>query len=368
MSILAVDIGRGTQDILVWEAGIEPENAVQLILPSRTVLLAERINWAARHGHRVVLHGVTMGGGPITRSARHFIAAGGELLATPDAAATFSDDPDELREMGVVMVDPEDVPRLAATAGALALETADVDLPGLRRALDALGLRLDPDGVAVAVQDHGAAPPGMSDRRFRFDYLSERLAAEPRLSAQGYLRDHLPGRFTRMAGVFSSLPGVKRAMTMDTGFAALLGIPADTAIPPGAPLLAVNAGNGHTLAALLEGERVRSLVEHHSRLLDPAALGSLLEDLAEGTVNDAAVFEAGGHGAWKDHGTFPGPVGIPRSITGPQRRRFTRTDPGLTQAAPYGSMMLTGCFGLLVAFARLFPEAELAPFAPRVTR
>jgi uncharacterized protein (DUF1786 family) len=363
MSILAVDIGRGTQDILVWDPGVEPENAIQIILPSRTTLLAGSIDEAARLGRRVVLHGVTMGGGPITRSARRFIAAGGELLATPPAAATFSDDPDELREMGVTLIATEDAARLAAAPGALGLATADVDLPGLRQGLEALGRPLDLDGAAIAVQDHGAAPPGMSDRRFRFEYLRERLAGEPRLTAQGHTRASLPARFTRMRGVFASLEGIPRVMAMDTGFAALLGTLADTPAVRHGHRLAVNAGNGHTLAALLEGERVRSLVEHHSRLLDPAALGSLLEDLADGTVSDSAVFEAGGHGAWKDDDPFPGPAGIRRSITGPQRRRFTGADPELEQAAPFGSMMLTGCFGLLAAFARLFPGTGAEAFS-----
>jgi len=44
--ILAIDVGTGTQDILVLEAGSLIENAVQLIMPSPTALLAERVKQA----------------------------------------------------------------------------------------------------------------------------------------------------------------------------------------------------------------------------------------------------------------------------------------------------------------------------------
>ena len=44
--ILAIDVGTGTQDVLVFEAGTLVENAVQLIMPSPTALIAERVKQA----------------------------------------------------------------------------------------------------------------------------------------------------------------------------------------------------------------------------------------------------------------------------------------------------------------------------------
>jgi len=40
--ILAIDVGAGTQDILIWEAGQPMENNVKLVLPSWTTVLAVR--------------------------------------------------------------------------------------------------------------------------------------------------------------------------------------------------------------------------------------------------------------------------------------------------------------------------------------
>ena len=52
----------------------------------------------------------------------------------------------------------------------------DFDLPAISRALAEFDVSLsDLDGAAVAVFDHGAAPPGYSDRQLRFDNLAERL-------------------------------------------------------------------------------------------------------------------------------------------------------------------------------------------------
>ncbi len=40
--ILAIDIGGGTQDILLYEEGKPIENCVQMILPSPTQLVAQK--------------------------------------------------------------------------------------------------------------------------------------------------------------------------------------------------------------------------------------------------------------------------------------------------------------------------------------
>jgi uncharacterized protein (DUF1786 family) len=64
MQILAVDIGTGTQDVLLFDTDQEPENALKMVMPSPTVLLARAIRDATRAGADLLLTGVTMGGGP----------------------------------------------------------------------------------------------------------------------------------------------------------------------------------------------------------------------------------------------------------------------------------------------------------------
>jgi len=76
MRILAVDVGTGTQDVLLFDTTREPENALKMVMPSPTQLLAERIREATRAGEDLLLTGVTMGGGPCAWAADEHIKAG----------------------------------------------------------------------------------------------------------------------------------------------------------------------------------------------------------------------------------------------------------------------------------------------------
>jgi len=63
-NILAIDVGGGTQDILIYEEGKPMENCVQLILPSSTQIVAQKISKATARGKNIFLTGNTMGADP----------------------------------------------------------------------------------------------------------------------------------------------------------------------------------------------------------------------------------------------------------------------------------------------------------------
>src|SRR6266571_8269807 len=90
--ILAVDVGTGTQDILLFESGKTIENCFKLVMPSPTVIIAERIKKATERGQPIVLTGVTMGGGPCHWAARDHALAGYRVAVTAGAGQTFDDD------------------------------------------------------------------------------------------------------------------------------------------------------------------------------------------------------------------------------------------------------------------------------------
>ncbi len=75
-SILALDIGSGTQDVLLWQAGEVTENCLQMVLPSPTVSLARRVRGATSQGLPIHLRGHLMGGGPVAWAIRDHAAAG----------------------------------------------------------------------------------------------------------------------------------------------------------------------------------------------------------------------------------------------------------------------------------------------------
>ena len=64
MRILAVDIGTGTQDILLFDTRYSVENGLKLVMPSPTLRLSREVEAATRRGDSLLLTGVTMGGGP----------------------------------------------------------------------------------------------------------------------------------------------------------------------------------------------------------------------------------------------------------------------------------------------------------------
>src|SRR6202022_3775867 len=257
--ILTIDVGTGTQDILVLEAGSVIENSVQLIMPSPTALLAERVKQATQDRVDLALTGVTMGGGPGHWAVEAHLKAGLKVYATADAARTFDDDLERVAAMGIRIVDSP-----AATNGARQLELRDCYLTELMEALRAFGVSTVFDAIAVAVFDHGAAPPAVSDRRFRFDYLREQVERATRLGGFGFLAAEIPARMTRMQAVAHGGPGQEPLFLMDTGPAAILGALDDAVVAASDPVVVLNVGNFHTIAALLEGRRIRGLFEHHT--------------------------------------------------------------------------------------------------------
>src|ERR1700694_2790501 len=345
--ILAIDVGTGTQDILILEAGGVIENAVQLIMPSPTALLAEQVKQATQDRVDLFLTGVTMGGGPDHWAVEAHLKAGLKVYATPDAARTFDDDLDRVASMGVRIVESS-----AAANGARRLELRDFYMAELMEALRAFGVSTVFDAIAGAVFDHGAAPPGVSDRRFRFDYLREQVERGIGLEGFGFLAAEIPARMTRMQAVASNWTGPEPLFLMDTGPAAILGALDDAVV-------VLNVGNFHTIAALLQERRIAGLFEHHTGELTRPKLEQYLEALATGSLSNDQVFDDMGHGALELGVSASPPQRL--AVTGPRRGLLdgSRLSPHL--AVPHGDMMLAGCFGLLRALA-----ARLPAFAPVV--
>lgn len=334
--VLAIDIGTGTQDILLYDRSREPENSIQLVVPSPTRLLADRITRLTAAGHDLVLGGVTMGGGPLTRAVAGHMERGLKVYATPAAALSLGDDLESVQGRGVELVGTiEDAPR-----DAVGIRLGDVDLETLASALAPFDVAL-PAQVAVAVFDHGYAP-AESNRKFRFERWRRFVARGGELPELVYRQ--LPDELTRMRAVQESVPG---AVVMDTAVAAVWGGLMDpvAAARREEGVLALNLGNGHTVALLIKGSRVWGVFEHHTGRLDGPGLAEFLQQFRAGTLEDRAVYEDGGHGCvmhpdYRELAPF-----LFTAVTGP-RRQLVRGS-GFYEAAPFGDMMMAGPFGLL---------------------
>ena len=60
MKILAMDIGHGTQDILLYDTSIRNvENCTKMVLPSPCKIFAKKIRTATAEGHDIFVRGDT---------------------------------------------------------------------------------------------------------------------------------------------------------------------------------------------------------------------------------------------------------------------------------------------------------------------
>ncbi|MCS7260238.1 MAG: DUF1786 domain-containing protein [Anaerolineae bacterium] len=357
MVILAVDIGTGTQDILLFDSEREVENCFKMVLPSPTVQLAQAVREATRRGEDVVLTGVLMGGGPCAWAVRDHLEAGYRVYATPEAARTFDDDLAVVTSMGVTLVSEDEA--AAIHDQAVHLRTGDFHYRAITQAFRPFGIDLDRDldALAVAVFDHGQAPPGVSDRLFRFQYLAERVQAENRLSAFAFCAEDVPPILTRMRAVAASIPRDDLPVVlMDTAPAAVLGALQDPAIGQRRSVIVVNVGNFHCLAFRLGNEGIEGLFEHHTGEINAVQLGIFLERLAEGTLTHEEVFDTQGHGALLFHKRVIPPEERFWVVTGPRRNLLRAIPHPKLFAAPFGDMMLTGCYGLIRACGEVMPE------------
>lgn len=345
MRLLAIDIGAGTQDILLFDSSQSVENAIQLILPAPTQIVASQIRQATVSRQSILLYGVTMGGNANNRALDEHMAAGLEVYATPDAARTFNDDLEQVASWGVKIVSEAEAQELKDV---VRIETKDLDLEAIASALKPFGVELRYDGVAVAVLDHGAAPPGFSDRIFRFQHLRQVVEKENNLLAFAYLSNEIPEYLTRMQAVAKSYNGEGPLLLLDTGVAAALGCLEDREVAKHSHRLLVNMGNSHTLAFHMEGDSILGLMEHHTGALTRSRLETYLEKLIRGTLESEDVFQDWGHGSFIHRLKRGHPF---LSVTGPRRQLMRRSHLKPYFATPHGDMMLTGCFGLLRAFA-----------------
>lgn len=345
MRILTIDIGTGTQDILLFDSSLRVENCIKMIMPSPTALIAGRISRATADNRPILLTGITMGGGPCKRALSEHIEQGLAAYATANAALTFHDNLEVVRGMGVTIVGDDDI---FALPNLETIELKDIDLEAISKALGAFGVDHRFDAMAVAVLDHGFAPPGISNRLFRFDHLRQALEQCKELAASAYLAGEIPDYLTRMRAVTDSIDIDGPLLLLDTGIAAALGALQDKAVSQHDDLITVNTGNSHTIAFHLHRGLIQGLFEHHTGMLNTEKLSRLITRLSQGTLNNKEVYDDDGHGAV----VFGGDSNIPFvAVTGPRYDLIEGSSLKPYRAFAHGDTMLAGCYGLVKAYA-----------------
>ncbi len=332
---LCLDIGSGTQDVLLAIPGLEEENWPQFVLPSPAKQIAARIEALTAAQKHIWLYGNNMGGG-FGRALKKHIEAGLSVCATQQASLAIHDNPVVLRHMGV-----DEAERCPANHVPIYL--ADYNASFWESLLKQMGLPL-PDRVLAAAQDHGHHIEGNREGRMR----AWRELLQHSSSPEHWLYENVPPSLTRLR----VLQGQTGGIVADTGTAAVLGLLSEPEIMERSfrqGITFVNVGNGHTIAMLLYRGEVRGIFEHHTGMRTQE---EYLEDLKEFRLSwlpDEQVRATGGHGTafapfCEEAGDY-----LPTFLLGP-KRSFLQ---GHGQyCAPHGNMMLAGCYGLLYGCLR----------------
>ena len=331
--LLAIDIGTGTQDILLYDKDIEIENCIKMIVPSYTRLIANKVKKITEEGKDIFFYGGIMGGCPLSSAVKKHIKAGFKVYSTKNAAKTFKDNLEKVKSWGIEIVEEK-------PAGCIAIELMDLNLEILEKSLSNYSIEIPPL-VAIAVQDHGECIDG-SNRKFRFSHWKKFLEDGGKLSKLIYKEP--PAYFTRMISIKNAVK--YDTIFMDTGPAGILGAFCDPVVEnyKNGGAVIVNIGNQHFIASMVKEDRIFAILEHHTREMNQGKISDIIRRFQEKTITDEDVFSGRGHGVYYSKDLKEDTSQWPVVITGPKR---SLADKSYYFAVPNGDMMLSGCFGLV---------------------
>ncbi|MEJ2242253.1 MAG: DUF1786 domain-containing protein [Candidatus Bathyarchaeota archaeon] len=350
MKILAIDIGAGTEDVLLYDdTKSSIENCIKLVLPSPCLIYAEKIRTLTTKGIDLFIKGSTIGGGPIASALQKHIESNLKVYMTQNAAFTLRNNLNQVKRMGIEIVSDFGLKNFDGET----LVFEEVNIKILYSLLKFFGEPFsDIKYVAIAVQDHGVFPEKMSNREFRINKLKEMLEKNPKPEEFAFKENEIPEYFPRMKSAVDAakrqLPNA-RVLVMDTSPDAIIGCLMDPSIENLSSILAVNVGNGHTMAAIITNGEVTGVLEHHTRLLNSKKIEKLMKDFANGKLSNNQIFEDNGHGVFY----LKKPRGFSKIekivVTGPNRKIFEDTSLDVHFATPGGDVMMSGPIGLVEA-------------------
>ncbi|MGL6298528.1 MAG: DUF1786 domain-containing protein [Methanobacteriaceae archaeon] len=374
MKILAIDIGAGTQDILLYDSEAALENSIKLVLPSPTRIMAQKIR---NSDNGILFTGEIMGGGYIKRAIVEHISKGYNVVMEENAARTIKDDLDKVKSLGIDLIENNENNKAIADIFLHdTIELMDVDLATIMEVIHKFDSDASFDYIAVAVQDHGF-DDNMGDRDFRFSKIKEKLNTPITPEEFAFYGDspdsiNIPEYYSRMNAVKNTLSfnnGSNNnssnnnnsnnnndndsskwagALIQDSKFASIVGACADSYTNNFNSYIVMDIGNGHTMAAAIENGKINGVFEHHSHTLTGEKIEYFVNKLANGTITHEEVYNDHGHGA---HSIKPIKTIEKVIVTGPNRKFIEDTNLDYYYAAPGGDVMMTGPVGLIKSLA-----------------
>ena len=337
MRILAIDVGTGTQDIMIYDTEKELENSIKLVLPSPHLYISQQMSEIEND---IYFKGEIMGGGKIKRSILEHMEKGYKVVMEPVCAKTIRDDLNQVKAIGIEIADNK-----KEYQGYTKITMGDINITKLSEFLLGYDLEFDFDEIAIAVQDHGYNE-NMGDRDFRFEKIREKVS-KPISPLEFGFKEDVPEYFTRMQAVKRQIKneGIETVpLVMDTKFASIAGMCYDDVAKKLNSFIVIDIGNGHTTAASIEDGKIQGVFEHHTSSLTGESLERYMKRLASGEITHEEVHEDHGHGA---HVLNPISKIEKVIVSGPKRELIEKTNLDWHHAAPGGDVMMTGTIGLI---------------------
>ncbi|WP_128567238.1 DUF1786 domain-containing protein [Methanocella paludicola] len=307
-------------------------------MPAPTQLYAAVVRRARKD---IFCDGYTMGGGALSGAlVRH--AQKHRVVMTPDAARTVRDDLEQVKARGIEVGTEEDMKKPY-----LKLTLRDIDMASFKDAFARMSYPLpERPVVAVAVQDHGVAPRGVSDRQFRFEQFGKKI--KKGATFKDFIFTKKTPKYSRVSAVIQSLKdeGYEDVLVMDTKMAGIFG----GLYAEPLPAVAVDVGNGHTTAVSVSGDgTIAGIFETHTADLTHKKLALYIKKLADGTLTNGEIFDEGGHGAFVKETVEPKAV----IATGPRRDMAMKMKMGAKPASPFDDVYMAGPVGMARAYLAL---------------
>ena len=335
---MAIDVGKGTEDVLLTKPGKGLQNAIQLVMPSMTQLIAKTI--AEWKGKTLSIAGDTMAGEPWHKLV--YQRSGNQpnsVIMTKDAAMSLRYDLDQVREKGISIVESIEKPDL---------ELSDIGWDRLEAVMSKSGIDHEEiEFVLICCQEHGNPTGNVPIKEFRMKSVyGEQFHWNSKL-LQG---NAIPSYFPRLRSISSSVVkrwGIARdkVFVMDSAAAVLLG-----AANPLERELIVNVGNGHVSCIGHRYGKVEFVYEHHTGKFDQQLFENHIEKIYAGKLSHSEIIEEGGHGFVSYANKIEQYDSI--SVLGPNWIKLAEA--ATKVATPITNMMMAGPFGLLRALAMKF--------------
>jgi uncharacterized protein (DUF1786 family) len=355
--ILAIDVGKGTEDVLLFEESEPIENSLQLVLPSTAQIFKKQLEKDV--SERIVISGEIMAGEPWHKVVYAKTSKNPEsVIMSSTAAKSLRYNLDQVRIKGVKIVRDDQISEFTGSQYYL----SDINWQRIDDIISSSGYNLtDIDTVLLCCQDHGEpTDPNQGVRDFRMKSVYQPLQKNGRLEDLLIRSNDIPKTLPRHQSISKSAINhfdyldADNVFVMDSSPAVVLG-----GLLGKKKELAINVGNGHTLAVFLRNQVVQAIYELHTGGVVPDTLMRDLQLLSQNKLHHEEILARGGHGIFKkekmDLSVPEFEDYLPITLIGPNRSKLMDLEVNLVH--PGGNMMMAGPIGLIQAYHYLMKRS-----------